>query len=449
MPIFARRQLNLMLNELSETIGLSKCSELLKLLESVNTIEALAAEAELSILWAVSKVADITVEPTLPNSSRRPDAFSKSLFASSNVVIEIRALSDDNFSGKEAMDRTANIIVGFANQIRKGTGDHLFFEFSERSYWDRRYHRNRCVDPKFELTQGTEKVLRDWVSNSNWPDPDRVRIVDGKTDVIVVWHKATSRHFRVFCKMPPVAYHLEDNPVYKALKKKARQVSGASKGTLRCIFLVDMGCELLRKLRPWVGANEIGGEAIIKHAVQKLGIDIVCVFSPYRTREIGYALSSRISWKVTAFDKREYFPKETYARIEELAQKLPEPRFEGYQARDLHKRGAFQPQGRGWYLPTNILMSQGGMRMSIKLSSRLVLEYLSGRIDAASFQRHAFNSDANHFEAAFARGLTIQNIKFESGGQSEDDDFLIFDMELDWGAIEFALKKAKSNKKDG
>jgi hypothetical protein len=448
MPIFARRQLNLMLNELSESIGLSKCSELLNLLESVNTIEALAAEAELSILWAVSKVADITVEPALPNSSRRPDAFSKNLFAPSNAVIEIRALSDDNFSGREAMDRTANIIVGFANQIRKGAGDHLFFEFSERSYWDRRYHRDRCVDPKFELNQENKKVLRNWICNCNWPDPDRIRIVDGKTDVIIVWHKATSRHFRVFCKMPPVAYHLEDNPVYKALRKKARQVSGASEDTLGCIFLVDTGCDLLRKLKPWVGTNEIGGEAIIKHALKKLGIDIVCVFSPYRAREIGYPFSTMISWKVTAFDKREPFPKDTYVRLEELAKKLPQPRFEGYQARDLHKRGAFQPQKRGWYLSTEILIQQGGTRMSIKLSSRLVLEYLTGRIDAASFKRHAFDNDANQFDAALAKGLTIQGVKFENGGQSEDDDYLVFDMELDWGATALALKKAKSKNDD-
>ena len=80
--------------------------------------------------------------------------------------------------------------------------------------------------------------------------------------------------------MPPVAYDLRDNPIYKALKKKSRQVSGAGKDILRVVFLVDAGCELLRRLRPIGAASgmEVTGEEVIWNAMQKLGLDIVCVF---------------------------------------------------------------------------------------------------------------------------------------------------------------------------
>lgn len=220
--------------------------------------------------------------------------------------------------------------------------------------------------------------------------------------------------------MPPVAYDLEDNPIYKALKTKARQLKGAAPDTLRCVFLVDVGCDLLHRLRPMSTHRKIGGEAIIRHAIQKRSIDVVCVFSPdRRQRQIGLtfgpAPESCILWKVTYFDRRNDVPDGEYDRLEELAAMLPPPRFEGYQVRDLHRQGSFRPEQRGWFLATTITTRQAG-KMTIKISSRLVQEYLAGRMDAATFQRQAFSNDRNYFDAELSRGRTIQDVRFESGG---------------------------------
>ena len=150
-----------MLKELAPHMEPVKVKELTRRLELNDTKTALAAEAELSMLWAISRAAHIEIEPRLRKSAHRPDAYSSNLFASASSIIEIKALSDDSFSGREAMNRTANIISGYADQILKRAGRHLYFEFNQISYWaEGRYHRERCVTPDFQLTPDIQNVLR-------------------------------------------------------------------------------------------------------------------------------------------------------------------------------------------------------------------------------------------------------------------------------------------------
>lgn len=420
-----------MLDELSSFLDQTKRNTLVNQIELLDTSPALAAEAELSMLWAISKVAQLSAEPILPNSSHRPDAWSDDLFVSGPAVIEVRALSDDNFSGKEAMDRTANVICGYANQLRKKAGEHLHFAFSERSYFDKRFHRERCVDPNFTLTEHVKKLLKYWIMADDWPGSAPLRIIEGSTDVVVSWHKKIFRSSRVHSTMPPVAYDLQDNPIYKALKKKTKQVRGAPSGTLRCVFLVDVGCSLLRDLQTRSAVREVGGAAIINHSLRKHNIHIVCVFSHYREWPFNSS-GSFIRWKVGCFDKRgSSVPPGEYERLNKLAALLPPPRFEGYQARSLHEQGRFGPL-EGWHLGTTLHLKDG--KMTIKVSARLIQEYLAGNIDPAEFQTRAFDKNRNLFEGQLSKGQTIRNVRFESGGLDKDDDYIVFEMGLDWAA---------------
>lgn len=431
MPVLARRRLCKMLSELSQHMLPAKLNEYLSRLDHTNTKTALAAEGELVVLWAISRVAHLVPEPTLPGSRQSPDAASNDLFASGPSVIEVRALSDDSFSGKEAMDRTANIIASYADRLRKGAGRHLYFEFLDRSYWTRRFHRERCVDPAFRLSCEVKSLLQHWITAPDWPNPECIKIAKGKTDVVISWKPFPVRYFRTFCRMPPVAYDLEDNPVYKALRKKAKQLKGVPPGTRRCVVLVDAGCYLLRQLRPMGGVHEIGGEAIIRHALVKLSIDTVIVLSPYKHRQPMFGVHTETFWNVRCYDGRANVPKGEYDRVSELAAQLPKPHYEGYQARDIHKQSGFAQESRRWYLPTH-LTTFGRGNVTIKLSAGLLHEYLAGRIDNDRFRQEAFNNDKNIFDLAFAQGHTITAARFEPGGIDEDDDYVVFDLDFDW-----------------
>lgn len=421
-----------MLTELSGHLAPNKFKDLSVRLEHTDTKSALAAEAELGVLWAIARVAHMVPEPALPGCTSRPEAASDDLFLSGPAIIEVRALSDDSFSGKEAMDRTANIIAGFADQLRKGAGKHLYFEFMERSYWTRRYHRERCVDPAFQLTDQIRGQLRTWITAADWPDSQKIRVTHGETDVVVSWKQFTSRLFRTFCSMPPVSYDREDNPIYKALRSKSKsgQLKGGE-GTLRCVVLVDAGCSMLRRLRPGgvPGIHEVKGDTIIYHALAKLSIDVVVVLSPYRQGGLANPYDSVLVWKVNCFDRRDRVPGGEYERIEKMAAQLPKPRFEGYQARDIHRQGGFAP-GENWYLSTKTTSWMDG-RMTIRLSASLLHEYLAGRIDSDKFRHEAFNEEKNLFDMELARGNSIRQVQFESGGIDKDDDYVVFDLDVD------------------
>ena len=185
--------------------------------------------------------------------------------------------------------------------------------------------------------------------------------------------------------------------------------------------------------------HEISGDAIIRHALTKLSIDIVIVLSPFRRRELVFGSRSEIAWNVSCFDCRvEMQDKEIqdqeYSRIRDLAARLPRPQFEGYQARDLHKQGSFAPDNRNWYLPTEII-TMGGGKMTIRLSAGLLHEYLAGRIDSDKFRQKTFNNEKNYFDAELTRGNSIRGVQFESGGVDNDDDYVVFDLDIDWEKI--------------
>ncbi len=158
MPIFARRRLQAMLDDLGPRLTAGKAKDLLKRVDNrKRTDQVLSAEFELGLLWAIAQVAQLTVEPKLPDAE--PDALSNDLFASGPAIIEITALSDDTFSGKADMDGAANKIAQFADQVRKGASKYLFFEFGERSYFEAgRYHRVRLISRAFQLTSRFESA---------------------------------------------------------------------------------------------------------------------------------------------------------------------------------------------------------------------------------------------------------------------------------------------------
>ena len=86
----------------------------------------------------------------------------------------------------------------------------------------------------------------------------------------------------------------------------------------------------------------------------------------------------------------------------------------------------------GWYKGTITMVHEGEMR--IKISSRLLQEYLVGRLDAERFKIAAFRNHENLFDVWLERGQTIQGATFEGGGVDEDGDYVILDFGADWAA---------------
>ena len=422
-----------MLDDLAPLMPLAKVNDLLARIEHKSPQDALAGEFELGLLWSIRQVAHIEIEPPPTSGSSCPDAYSNDLFSSRPALIEITALSDDTFSGAADMNRAANIICQFANRVRRGSGEHLYFEFLVESYYrNGRFHRNRRITDKFKLTATLEAEVRAWLSNPDWPKNGNARLTDPEIDVVVQWKSFVHPEGRTFCSMPAVAYHVEENTIFRALKRKERQLSGAPAGTLRCIFLGDAGCQMLRELKPF-GVQEVSGDQVIKHFLSKSSVDVVGVFSPYRAFQVFQMPGTRVPhWRVNLYTRTEVPAESDCSLVQKMVEVLPRPQLEGYQARSWHRQGFFDPQGKGIYLGCKMTTKAGSV--SISISARMVLELLAGRITPEQFQNFSFRDHRNIFDAEFKRGLTIQGARIEKGGLDEDDDYLVFEMEPDFGA---------------
>lgn len=100
MPIFTRRRLEAMLNELMPSLEPSKARDILARLEKKKVDQALPAEAELSLLWALSRLGEIDNEPYWWGDQSRPDAYTESLLIGQAAAIEITAINDNRMSGQ-------------------------------------------------------------------------------------------------------------------------------------------------------------------------------------------------------------------------------------------------------------------------------------------------------------------------------------------------------------
>lgn len=430
MPIFSRRRLQVMLNDLRPFLAAKKKeADLLGRLRDKRPEQVLAAEMELALLWGVKQVSDIEIEPSLPNSTRIPEAYSINFFGVPSYI-EVTALSNGDLSGEKDMQRAAQRITAFVNTVKKGAGNFFYYSFQEVSGWkEGKYFRRRCISPEFELDDVMKDQLNTWVPTHK--TSDRVRIQNDKIDVTIEAKPFKQKEgFNYWCSLPPLAYDIINNPLYTRLEEKEKQLSGVPSNSKKVIFLADAGSDLLRKLTQKDHLNLYkSGQEIINKFMEKSSVDLVFVFSPKRESAFHPTLE-RLSWQVSFFPKNN--DKVCLGKLNELLALMPAPRFEGYQARSIQKQGAFAPLARGWYLGTEV--TTGKDKLTMKISARALQEYLAGNISQEEFERQISSGDKNLFKLWLMQGHTISDAGFEKAGVDEDDDLIVFSFQKDSAA---------------
>lgn len=441
MAIFARRKLKEMFEDLRSSMAAETVASLSSRLNNSDTNTALAAEAELIVFWALNKEIDSDIEPDWLALDSRPDIYSMDAF-NLPALIEITTISDDTFSGKKYMERTANIICQYAQRIQPSFKNKLHFEFLDESgYTDNKYWRKRCVDPSFKLDDHFKKVINKWLGTDNCPEKPIIRIKNEKTDVVISYRENVHPNSRTHSRMPAIAYDLEDNVIFKRLAKKSKQLKGAPVKTLKVIFLFDGGCDLLNRMVPLSPLYEVGASDIIEHFLNRNAhkLDFVCVLSPnkesYFTRILNFREDSS-NWDLHIFKSKKAPQDAVPHKIKDIVSILPKPNYEGYQARSLHAQGVFSPDSQIETVGTQTTFSGAGNYMTIKMSARTLFNYLSGEVDFDGFTRDAFGSQKNVFAHQKSRGMQIKNVYLDGDDSNQDDDYVVFELSMiDWDII--------------
>ncbi len=433
-----------MLDDLSGRMDLGKLNDLRARLESKRVDQALPAEMELGVLWALGKLGDIEIEPEW-FGERRPDAYSETLFAPAPCAVEVTAISDGRLSQEDEMRRIAARLCEFANTVGKGYGKHLHFTFAEESgYGPQGYVRRRRIDRDFVPDEATRQALKAWLGQADRSSQLEVR--QGNTHFVVTWH-AIRQHplSNFFSSMPAEAYSLEDNPLYEALTAKRRQLTIPDFQGLRCIVVADAGARMLRDLNPRMRSiSAVTGRQVIEHFLRKAegGVDAVVVLSPRRESSSWTWTNEKKLWRADLLVRPGLALDQS--ALTDLISHLPPPRFEGYQARSLQQQALYGHDARGWYLGTQITSARSAM--TIKISARALLDLLGGRITLAQFQHFTGMEDKPNQRNLFAHRLNqgdiLAGVEIEPGGVDKDDDMLVIHFKHDPSAAPLTIKAA-------
>ncbi len=438
-----------MLDDLTAHLDAGKTADLLGRLRDKRPEQVLPVEIELALLWGLSRLGDVEIEPEWWGGASDPDAYSEALIPGEPAIIEIAATSDDAISGESDMDRIAERIGTCADGVRKGASAHLYFSFAQESgYENGRYFRRRLAPRDYALSPEARALVEAWIRSSPTPS-QKLRLVEPGLDVVIEKsaHRQTRFH-NTWSAMPPETHSLERNPLFALLRRKAGQLRDAPQSTRRVIFLGDAGSTLLSRIGA-VGeidptGRAVSGREIIGHFVQRYAalVDLVVVFTPSREQQL-VGGTSRF-WNMHVFRRPGF--NANLSPLATLHALLPPPLVDGHSAKSLFRQGMFDPKAMGVHLPPRITGSVGGP-MEYKFSARALIDLLAGRVDAQTFVRETggLALEKNLFAHWLDRGMTIRDARFESGGLDEDDDYLIFTFADDAGARDFrAASKNKS-----
>ncbi len=192
---------------------------------------------------------ELEIEPEWWGGGSRPDAYTEQLVPEKPCAIEIAATSDNAISGEEAMDNVAIAIGQHADRFSKGISAFFYYPVQRRTRLRKwRYFRRRLAPLDYELSENAAKLIEDWIA-SGAASGTRLHVVEPGLDVEIERsaHKQI-RYHNVWSSMPPETHSIDDNPLYKLLKRKAAQLKGSHRDTLRFIFLTDVGSALLNRL---------------------------------------------------------------------------------------------------------------------------------------------------------------------------------------------------------
>lgn len=442
MPLFARRRIQAMLDELGPVLSCGKAKDLLaRLARPRQPDQVIAAEMELGLLWAIKQVAHIEIEPR-SEDGHLPDCASNDMFGGVPAIIEITTASDADFSGDMLMRRAFAKIGDFANTVRRGAKQELSLLFRTRAALRKgKTRRVRCVTTDFELNDEMRGLLRAWLLG---PMTDALRLQSADIDVTIRWQAGRKvRTVNYWSTLLPLAHDIEANPVFRAVVAKKKQLRHAPRGVLRCVFLADGGCELLRNLdRKDPLRSTFSGRAVIEHAMKQAELDVVCVFAPSRRYGAFSQSSPPLTWMVNVIALPQIASHLNISRVEALAARLPPPRFEAHQARSLQEQARFQPNALGWHLGTMMTWKAGLEKdeVMVKISARALQEFLAGRLTREQFDRQLGDRDSNLFARLLTQGYTLAASRLESTGLDEDDDQIVLEFARDPAAAGFHIE---------
>lgn len=427
-----------MLDDIAPLILGEKRRDLVGRLNNKRVDQALPAEMELLAIWSLRTFPILELEPFWCAGGKKPEAFVEKFHEERDALIEVIAVSDNDLSGERDMDTCSQIFVNYANRKRKGAGDKLYFEFGESSRQDDdgRNVRYRQAPPKYEPSMGTLEAFENWLSSAH-PDGPGFEVQEHGLSVRIVSKEIKlPRYHNFHSSMPAECYSLSDNFLFRRLKEKATQLSSDYSDSLKLLFVFDAGSRFISRRERTTGGNwsaihrsgPFSAREVIEHYFSRYPrkVDAVIIFSPQVSRH--WRTGKKQEWSYLIVSQNNC--PDISNTIGRLCKDFPIPRFDGFNARSLHRQGAMEPISRGWYMGTEVNSNEE--KTVLRFSSRVLLDVLSGRAPPRLLNEALTLGHSGTVVASLLdHGYSVASICIDSGAPDMDDDWIVLEFQKD------------------
>jgi len=424
MAIFSRRVLQYMINENAKILSKDQLDKHICDLNNADE-KSLGFEWEVALIYGFSQIGKVVHAPNLKGTSKVDLYFTLNLESGQSFIADITTVSD---RGYEAENPQAAFTKELLKIIRKYKLQPNSFSVeiggeSEGPYRNRKMKLK--LPAKGQLKNILDEKFYDFMRTIAKKPSSRCShfIETDSAEVVIEYNPERRDGFSLNFPAYNVAYSLEKNPIYNALKDKANQLKKASYGGPVAIILCDGGCRLFKD-RGIRGLN-YNARDIIQHFLSKnSSISFVLTFYIERSNNWFKPLGDP-HLKIQLYPNSvENIGKDLLDCMNKLNQVLPKPVNDAGNALNRLKS-----------LKHNVGLSfYGGMKMTnntISISARALHELLAGRVSQKKFledhrliptQTHP--DDKNFFELRLQEGRMIEEIEVERS-KIEDDDWLI------------------------
>jgi hypothetical protein len=441
MALFSRRCLQRLIQENARFLSSQQQDEHVRRLNRVRD-DYLATEWEIAVLNAFSKVGNIGHEPHDFAGSRFLDI----VFDSPAIQFgaEIATVSDQQLHKRNPVDR---IWEELQRQVRKRKITTGGFDVNigqpSAALQGRGIRHDLLIPPVAKLKDVVFNAQFNRFMEQISSDPASTQHFQVRNSIanIKITYDPNRRTWGGSHLAYTGANILDDNPVFNALKYKARHLKQSGYLGLRGVILCDGGCQMLGE----------GGVSWAEYGLRQVVGDFL-----RQNRSVGFvgtiALRRDHSGRIgrghykpslSVWGSRERAPEKQQLTsvLEQMVSHLP--LFETNPQNALNRLMSTRRQLGSYF---------GGYQMGgnqcVKLSAITVLQLLAGTLDYADFVAAHDLDKRNPFANAVRNGRTIRNCRIESGGE-EDDDWITFEFgDKDPALARFAVKRAESNHVD-
>jgi hypothetical protein len=413
MGIFSRRNLGRILTENARFVRNRQLSQHIRRLNGIDLVQRVTTEWEVVVLNGLSKLGTADHEPQQLVGPTKPDVlFTHPL---GPALMDITTVSDRGLDQKNPIHRLENRLVEIARN--RGLDPNRFGLFVKGNY-----HELHLGGPKPRLYIPGAKEFDTAIFNKSFhsfldeiftaPEVKRQFEPASLDARVTITYDPTQRGLTMSYLGYAVPFSETQNTIYNALENKAHQLSQSQFAGIKGIILCDGGCDALSRTSQRglnFGANDIISKFL--HDNGEIGFVLAVLIEgdrsgfsgPDHLRVIAKPYSSRVDSSAGQLA--------SYLR-ENLPRMLPNPENYPLGAYDLEAEG--KSHNGGGTLSGN----------KIKMSSRAIMELLSGKMSQEDFIRDNPHVK-DRFAGALRQGCMLKAAGIE-GDPQRDDDWIEF-----------------------